>query len=85
MLVVLSFCWQFWPKLFQNKFKKQSQCEKMSKVYVRVMLTVEKGPEVNFGFFFVFFWISFRFLGFPCVFLLFLVFSFHFARFSCEF
>lgn len=41
MRVVLSFCWQFWPKWYQNKFKKQSQCEKMSKVYVRVMLTVE--------------------------------------------
>ena len=35
--------------------------------------------------FFVFFLIFFRFLGFPCVFLLFLVFSCHFARFSCEF
>ena len=44
-----------------------------------------KGREVNFGFFFVFFWNFFRFLGFPCVFVLFLVFSFHFARFSCEF
>ena len=43
------------------------------------------GREVNFGFFFVFFLIFFRFLGFPCVFLFFLVFSFHFARFSCEF
>ena len=43
------------------------------------------GREVNFGILFVFFWIFFRFLGFPCVFLLFLVFSLHVARFSCEF
>ena len=39
------------------------------------------GARLILDFFLFFFWNFFRFLGFPCVFVVFLVFSFHFARF----
>ena len=42
----------------------------------------KNGREVSFGFFLVFFWIFFRFLGFPCVFLFFWVCSFRILTFS---